>query len=195
MKYFKSIKDHQIVLKSMNPSLEPFTPGSASYSSSRKLKPKNLSGKLLGRAPDTNNLNALSNLPLSNLHLYTIPSLQTTYELAQQPAKKAHILEMIQSGKETDNRGNAHNMRGWSSRAPAKGSERHILKARCGESCFLRPNDEGFPICPSPRMTEGNPTCEIDCGGVQAAYNRARQYHYQDIADHAQEILNTRCNK
>lgn len=123
--------------------------------------------------------------------LYTIPDLQTTYQLARQPAKKEHIGEMLATGKEHEGRGSP--TRGWSSRAPQKGRERHQLKAECGEKCFLRPNDEGFPICPSPRMTGGKSSCEIDCGGVQAAYNRARQYHYDDIAGKAQQLLG-RCN-
>ena len=73
--------------------------------------------------------------------------------------------------------------RGWAARSPTRGKERHQLKAECGDKCFLLPDEEKFPICASPRVTGGTSTCEIDCGGAQSAFIRARQWGYEEVAD------------
>ena len=62
--------------------------------------------------------------------------------------------------------------RGWSEIAPRKGTERHALKAKCGDACFLRPEDEGYPICPKLEATDGE--CQVSCQGLAAAKNRGR---------------------
>lgn len=79
--------------------------------------------------------------------------------------------------------------KGWSDRSPKRGSERHQLKAECGDKCFLDPQNEKFPICASPKLGRG---CEIDMGGVQSAYIRARQWNYPKVAEQAREILDAK---
>lgn len=61
---------------------------------------------------------------------------------------------------------------GWHALAPRKGSERNELKAKCGDACFLRPEDNGFPICAALDRTEA--PCAIDCRGLAAAKSRSR---------------------
>lgn len=51
---------------------------------------------------------------------------------------------------------------------------------KCGKGCFLRPNNLGFPVC--------NPNCTLNEYGLEAAYKRARQYGYEDIARKAQRL-------
>ena len=80
--------------------------------------------------------------------------------------------------------------RGWGVDKPQRGVERHELHDQCGSKCFLRPATEGFPICP--RLESGR-GCTVDCRGVHAAYTRARQYHYDDVADKAAHILEKKC--
>ena len=120
-----------------------------------------------------------------NAKFASIPSLEETLKVTNQPAKREKIREMID--RQDDGRG--IRTRGWSARSPTRGKERHQLKAECGDKCFLLPDEEKFPICASPRITGGTSTCEIDCGGVASAYIRARQWGYDDVADKAKKIV------
>jgi len=90
---------------------------------------------------------------------------------------------------EGENRGSP--TRGWGATAPQRGNERHQLKAKCGNSAFLAPDVEGFPIMKALRVTGGK--CELSCQGVQAAKNRALQYHHYDVADKAQKVGAKNC--
>jgi len=56
---------------------------------------------------------------------------------------------------------------GWSRVKPTK-KERKLMKHKCGDKCFLGPN-QSFPICTKR-------TCKINKKGVWAAYVRARQW-------------------
>ena len=62
--------------------------------------------------------------------------------------------------------------KGWHELAPRKGKERNELKAKCGDACFLRPDDNGFPICAA--LTRTNTPCAVDCRGLAAAKSRSR---------------------
>jgi hypothetical protein len=72
--------------------------------------------------------------------------------------------------------------RGWRSMSPSRGLERRQSKSRCGSKCFLRPANEGFPIC-------ARGSCAISCQGLHSAKNRASQYHYADIIRKADRLL------
>lgn len=105
-------------------------------------------------------------------------------------SKKSN-LERI-SAKMDDGRGSR--TRGWDAAAPQKGKERKELAAKCGAKvCFLRPDDLGFPICPALRTTGGE--CAVDCRGIQTAYQRARQWKYDDIANKALSVRSERCGR
>jgi len=80
---------------------------------------------------------------------------------------------------------------GWVAMAPKHGAERHQLIKKCGSTCFLRPENEGFPICP--KLTMSNGQCQLSCKGLHAAYNRAQQWKYPSIASEAKNLLRTRC--
>lgn len=62
--------------------------------------------------------------------------------------------------------------KGWHELAPRKGKERDELKAKCGDACFLRPEDNGFPICAALSRTKS--PCTVDCRGLAAAKSRSR---------------------
>jgi len=82
--------------------------------------------------------------------------------------------------------------RGWGGRNPQRGRERHELMEKCGKMCFLKPDTEGYPVCAALRTGQG---CNYDCGGLQAAYNRAQQHGERKIATRAQRLLNkNNCN-
>ena len=72
--------------------------------------------------------------------------------------------------------------RGWKKMSPGT-HERTLMMNRCGKKCFLGPN-KSFPICKKH-------TCKVDPRGVQAAFNRARQWGYIHIAKHAKKMLMT----
>ena len=61
-------------------------------------------------------------------------------------------------------------------------SNREKLFEKCGEKAFLMPNELKFPVM--------NPSCEYDCSLLFAAYLRAREWHYDDIAEKAAELFN-----
>lgn len=76
--------------------------------------------------------------------------------------------------------------RGWSKASPKKGTERHILKETCGDSAFLDPKHEKYPV--------KNQKCQYVCKGVASAKNRACQYGHSNIADKAQKVGEKYCN-
>lgn len=85
--------------------------------------------------------------------------------------------------------------RGWRAAAPQKGNERKKLYKKCGEACFLEPDEStpgqsGFPICAALREKQG---CKIDCRGLMAAKIRARQYKHKKVADFAEKLYQEKC--
>ena len=70
--------------------------------------------------------------------------------------------------------------KGWKQKSPTRGEQRNLIKKKCGSKCFLRPKDNGFPICTS--------NCLFNCSGLNAAKSRAGQYNYTSIENKAQQI-------
>ena len=70
--------------------------------------------------------------------------------------------------------------KGWKQKSPTRGEQRDLIKKKCGSKCFLRPKDNGFPICTS--------NCLFNCSGLNAAKSRAGQYNYTSIENKAQRI-------
>lgn len=71
---------------------------------------------------------------------------------------------------------------GWREEAPSRGPERHRMRGRCGDKCFLDPESEGYPVCAAG-------TCKVSCQGALAALRRAAQYHRRpDIEEKAREV-------
>ena len=99
-------------------------------------------------------------------------------------SRKSKIKEVRDLDPE-DGRGSP--TRGWGGRNPQRGKERNELMEECGKMCFLKPESKGYPVCAALRTGQG---CNYDCGGLQAAYNRARQRGEQKIATRAQRLLN-----
>jgi hypothetical protein len=87
--------------------------------------------------------------------------------------------------------------RGWYVMYPRRGSQRHELAAACGDKCFLSPRTEGFPICAQLGIPAAQPAeqCLPMRQGIQAAYNRARQWRHEQIADEAQAMLQHVCTR
>lgn len=81
--------------------------------------------------------------------------------------------------------------RGWKQSAPTHGNERHILKQKCGDKCFLQPEKEGFPVCR--RCTKDACECEIDCRGVISAKIRAHQYKHTQLYDQIERLDKEHC--
>ena len=67
-----------------------------------------------------------------------------------------------------------------------KRSERVKLYDQCPK-CFLlvKGKEYKFPVCKS--------DCTYDCNGIHAAFVRARQYNYEDVAEKAKHLLKTQC--
>ena len=59
-------------------------------------------------------------------------------------------------------------------------SSRRELLERCGEKAFLKPDELKFPII-NPFAKD----CTPDCKMLYAAYVRAKEWHYNDIATKA----------
>jgi len=133
----------------------------------------------------TDHIDAILSLPL-----YDIPTLEEVLSKTTQPFLRQRLEIMIADQKKA----RKSPTRGWSARSPQKGLPRHQLMDQCGKGCFLKTDTEGFPICPKCNLGNGNCVCAIDCGGVQAAKNRARQYGHDSIADLADKLLATKCN-
>ena len=61
-------------------------------------------------------------------------------------------------------------------------SDRNKLIETCGNDAFLMPEKLKFPV-------KNIKTCEYDCRLLYAAYIRAKQFHYTDIAEKAKKLL------
>lgn len=90
------------------------------------------------------------------------------------------------SPRESPTRGSP--TRGWHDDSPKHGEERITLKKKCGNRCFLLPEQNKFPICRPD-------SCEPDCRGILSAKIRARQYKYVTVAKAAQELQTKLCIK
>ena len=77
--------------------------------------------------------------------------------------------------------------KGWSKISPKRGNQRQELYAKCGDSCFLLPNELKFPICSNKN------DCRINCSGLNAANTRAGQYKYSDVQKKAKKLYYENC--
>ncbi len=121
----------------------------------------------------------LTNIQDKNAVLHDI------YEIKRRLDILARMIADIEFALQTFQGGNI--TKGWADLAPKPGKQRAELLNRCGSKAFLIPKEKKYPI-----IAKSGP-CKVDCRGVQSAYNRARQYHHQDIANKAQNIKNKYC--
>lgn len=117
------------------------------------------------------------------------PNMQRSLRYVRQPALRRKLQTQVKKTGE----GRGSRTRGWAADAPKRGRDRHLLKEKCGNKCFLLPDTEGFPICP--KCFGDVCTCQIDCRGVLAAKIRARQYKYTQVAQAAEKIGNVKCGR
>jgi hypothetical protein len=101
-----------------------------------------------------------------------------------QKSKKLGLQTMIAMGSKPEQ--SRTYMAGWKAAAPQRGKQRQALQKRCGNKCFLRPVDLGYPICQ--KCDDDTCTCELDCRGLRAAYAYARKFDAHNIANAAREI-------
>ena len=66
---------------------------------------------------------------------------------------------------------------------PSRDSRKRMMK-KCGTKCFLKPETLGFPIC--------KPNCKVSKYGLEAAYKRARQWGYDDVAKKAKSMMKSK---
>ena len=64
-------------------------------------------------------------------------------------------------------------------------SERKEESAHCPKGCFLMPGELKFPVC--------DKDCRISCAGLHAAYVRAREWKYDEVASKAAKQMETSC--
>lgn len=101
---------------------------------------------------------------LDNRVFSTINSTKNSSTMTEDHLERIRALKTI--GPETIS------ARGWHEISPKKGIERKLLKEKCGDACFLRPEDNGYPICP--KLSETNDTCKVDCRALASTKTRAR---------------------
>lgn len=65
----------------------------------------------------------------------------------------------------------------WGTKKPSTVGERRFIRENCGESCFLMPEKNKFPIC--------NKTlpCTYNCRGLKAASSRAGEHKYTKVLE------------
>lgn len=115
------------------------------------------------------------------------------YENVLETMPKSRVYKTRQLKHVAQNRheGRGSPTRGWAALSPQRGRERHELMEQCGNKAFLEPQSEKYPIMGALRAGGG---CQINCQGVQSAYNRANQYKHFDIARKAQQIGESHCH-
>ena len=70
----------------------------------------------------------------------------------------------------------------WSGPSQA---ERKMEAKQCPKSCFLLPTEMKFPVCDT--------SCKQSCAGLHAAYVRAREWKYDDVAARAAREMEKSC--
>ena len=76
-------------------------------------------------------------------------------------------------------------------KALRKTTNRKALLERCGEKAFLKPDELKFPI-----VSMFSSSCEPNCKMLYAAYTRANQWGYSDIAARAAALYKSNnCEK
>jgi len=55
------------------------------------------------------------------------------------------------------------NTKAWNAKKPSGKKQRQALKEKCGDTCFLSPDDLSYPIC-----EKDSKDCEQDCDGLRA---------------------------
>lgn len=109
----------------------------------------------------------------------SVATLSKDYKTYKKTSPKKILSRKLKVGE-----GRGSPTRGWGKASP-KGKNRHALKKKCGNSAFLDPTNEKFPV--------KNKKCEYVCEGLNAAKNRACQYNHQTIADKAQKLGEKHC--
>lgn len=140
---------------------------------------------------------AYQKLVASGIPVHTLPIVKEkpprvstdTGPISEDQMKEIMAMELFESVSPTGSR-----TRGWSLQQPQKGVQRHRLFEKCGQKCFLGKN-ETFPICPHCSLYEGDCNCRISCKGATAAFIRANQWKYPEIAKAADRILKEKCGK
>jgi hypothetical protein len=110
------------------------------------------------------------------------PSMKKTLTSTTQPYLLKKLAQQLPKEKE----GRGSRTRGWAAASPKKGSDRHMLKEQCGNKCFLKPEDEAFPICA--RCVNGKCDCKVDPRAMISAKVRAGQYKYDEVTKAIQKL-------
>jgi len=101
-----------------------------------------------------------------------------------QRALKASLEAMIARGSRP---GGPTGMAGWGAAKPSRGRQRRQLKKVCGAKCFLRPEDNGYPVCQKCHNAQCD--CTIDCRGLKAARMYAVRYKAANIQQAAEDLM------
>lgn len=123
--------------------------------------------------------------PSSRVSLQKATPRKLSKTLASTPSSRRAKRASLRTSMEKEGEGRGSRTRGWAAAAPQRGRERHALKEKCGDECFLMPDTESFPICAALREGRG---CKVDCRGVTAAKVRASQWKYPRTAKVADEL-------
>jgi len=163
---------------------QSYSPGRRSYSPRRFAYSPDTTkrGKKVGSLPDKSKV--------MSMKVAKPRSLKET--LKDVPKSRQARRESLRKQIKNKGEGRGSRTRGWSAAAPQRGKERHELMDKCGEECFLQPEDEGFPICAALREGKG---CAIDCRGVTSARVRAAQWGYGNVEKFAKELQKKKCGE
>jgi hypothetical protein len=78
--------------------------------------------------------------------------------------------------------------RGWKILSPQNGKQRKAIHKKCGDSAFLMPKQEKFPI-----VSKDTQDCKPSCQGLYSAKSRAKQWGYDDVAARAERLIKKHC--
>ena len=119
--------------------------------------------------------------------------LSTVYQQSVQSNLPPYLMDKITDyASRNADQSRPHSIAGWAVESPRRGTERHQLHQQCGDGAFLLPESEKFPVVAACRGGD-HCDCAISCKAVQAAYIRARQWHYDEVAEKALQLRKEKC--
>lgn len=135
------------------------TPSKSTPKSSPKSTPKSTPKNTPKSSPKTKKIKTSP-----KMHPAIEPKIKDV--LKSLPAERVYMRNAVQGQIDNDRK------HSWHGSSPRNNTERTELLMKCGDQCFMNPEDKKYPVCPALRTTKNQ--CGVSCLGLKSANQRAK---------------------